>query len=110
MSGSYQKALSILNEYEKLYGKKIIKIIGAANNYILMNMGDGMSAGKPIPIDIEEKRIWSLPIMLAPEAGGPEEIGAVLVDDKTLEIVGATEKKQVLRNMRACKREKTALV
>ncbi|MDZ7301931.1 MAG: hypothetical protein ONB44_07295 [candidate division KSB1 bacterium] len=100
----------MLHQYERLYGKKIIKIIGAANHYILMNLGDGMAAGKPIPVELNGKRVWTMPIVLAPKCGGPAEVGSILVDDENLEIIGATDNKQVKRNVKAHTREKTALV
>jgi hypothetical protein len=105
----YQKALDTLHQYERLYGKKVIKIIGAANAHILLNFGDGMAAGKPVPVEMNGKRIWSLPIVLAPKCGGPAEVGSVFVDERTLEVVGATDKKHVMRNVKTLSREKTAL-
>lgn len=110
MRHSHQKAFDLLHQYERLYGKKIIKIIGAANHYILMNLGDGMAAGKPAPVEMNGSRIWNLPIVLAPKCGGPAEVGSVFVDDKTLKVIGATENKQVMRNVKAHSREKAALV
>jgi len=110
MKHSQQKALDLLHSYERLYGKKIIKIIGAANYHIVMNLGDGMAAGKPIPIEMNGNRFWNLPIVLAPKCGGPAEVGSVLVNDKTLEVVGATNNKQVLQNVKTHTGEKAALV
>jgi hypothetical protein len=110
MRQPYQTALDTLHQYERLYGKKIIKIIGAANAYILLNLGDGMAAGKPVPVEMNGKRIWTLPIVLAPKCGGPAEVGSVFVDDQTLEVVGATNKKHIIRNVKAQSREKAALV
>ena len=109
MRQSYQKALDTLHQYERLYGKKVIKIIGAANSHILLNLGDGMAAGKPVPVEMNGRRIWNLPIVLAPKCGGPAEVGSVFVDDQTLEVVGATDKKHVIRNIKALSREKAAL-
>jgi len=110
MRHSYQNALDLLHEHERRYGKKILKVIGAANYHILMNLGDGMAAGKPIPVEMNGNRIWTLPIVLAPKCGGPAEVGSVFVDDKTLKVIGATENKQVMRNVKAHSREKAALV
>ncbi len=109
MRHSYHKALDLLHQYEKLNGKKIIKIIGAANHYILMNLGDGMAAGKPVPVEMNGNRIWSLSIVLAPKCGGPAEVGSVFVDDKSLEVVRATDNKQVIRTVKALTREKAAV-
>ncbi|MEK7728955.1 MAG: hypothetical protein AAB354_11115 [candidate division KSB1 bacterium] len=109
MPQSVNKALETLQRYESLYSKRIIKIIGAANQHILMHLGDGMAAGKPVPVNMNGRRIWNLAIVLAAKAGGPAEVGAVLVDDESLEIVGATESKQVLRNVKASSHAKLAL-
>jgi hypothetical protein len=110
MQHSSQKTLDRLHAYARRYGKKIIKIIGAANYHILMNFGDGMAAGKPIPVEMNGNRIWTLPIVLAPKCGGPAEVGSVFVDDKTFKVIGATANKQVMRNVKAHSREKTAVV
>jgi len=109
MRHSHPKALDLLHQYERLYGKKIIKIIGAANHYILMNLGDGMAAGKPVPVEMNGNRIWNLPIVLAPKCGGPAEVGSVFVDDKSLEVVGATNHKQVIRTVKTLTREKATV-
>jgi hypothetical protein len=110
MQPSSQKALDWLHVHERQYGKKIIKIIGAANYHILMNPGDGMAAGKPMPVEMNGNRVWTLPIVLAPKCGGPAEVGSVFVDDKTLNVIGATANKQVMRNVKAHSREKAALL
>jgi hypothetical protein len=110
MQHSSQKALARLHAYERQYGKKIIKIIGAANGHILMNLGDGMAAGKPIPVEMNGNRVWTLPIMLAPKCGGPVEVGSVFVDDRTIKVIGATDNKQIMRNVKAHSREKAAMV
>jgi hypothetical protein len=110
MQHTSHKALDWLHVYERQYGKKIIKIIGAANYHILMNFGDGMAAGKPIPVEMNGNRVWTLPIVLAPKCGGPAEVGSIFVDDKTLKIIGSTTNKQVMRNVKAHSREKAALV
>ncbi len=109
MPQSLHKALDTLQCYESLYGKRILKIIGAANQHILMNFGDGMAAGRPVPVNMNGRRIWNLSIVLAAKAGGPAEVGAVFVDDESLEVVGATESKQVLRNVKACSHAKLVL-
>ncbi|GEM_PF-2637721 len=109
MPRSYKKAADLLHKYERLYGGKILKIIGAANQHILMNWGDGLAAGKPMPVEMNGKRIWNLPIILAPKCGGPAEVGSIFIDDKSFQIVGATDIRQVARNMKAHAREKVAL-
>ena len=109
MTQSPRTALETLRHYESLYGKRIIQIIGAANQHILMHLGDVMTSGKPVPVSMNGKRIWNLPIVLAAKAGGLAEVGAVLVDDESLEVVGATESKQVLRNLKASTHAKLAV-
>jgi len=109
MPRSYKKAADLLHQYERLYGKKILRIIGVANQHILMNWGDGLAAGKPMPVEMNGSRIWNLSIVLAPKCGGPAEVGSVFVDDKSFQIVGATDTRQVMRNIKAQAREKVAL-
>ena len=109
MKHPHQNALKILHLLERRYGKKIIKIIGAANYHILMNFGDGMAPGSPMPVEMNERRIWTVPIVLAPKCGGPAEIGSVVIDDATQDVIGATNKKLIMRNVRAVAREKAAV-
>lgn len=99
MPQSPHNALATLQRYESLYGKRILKIIGAANQHILMHLGNGMAAGKPVPVNMNGRRIWNPSIVVAAKAAGPAEVGAVLVDDESLEVVGATESKQLLRKV-----------
>jgi len=110
MKDPHQNALNSLHRLEKRHGKKIIRIIGAANYHILMNFGDGMAAGSPMPVEMNEKRVWTVPIVLAPKCGGPAEIGSVVVDDETQDVIGATNKKLIMRNVGAVAREKAAPV
>jgi len=101
MDLKYQLALDRLNSFKKLYGDQIVKIIGKANHYIFINLTDAMVAGVPQPANINEKKIWSVPIVLTSRATAPTEIGVIFIDDKTQEVIGATDTPTVMQNAEA---------
>ena len=56
-----------------------------------------MVAGVPQRINLEEKKLWGVPIILGQKAGAYGEIGAILIDDKTHSILGTTNKSEIIQ-------------
>ena len=101
MDSKYQLALDRLNSLKKLYGEHIVKIIAKTNHRIFINLTDAMVAGVPQPAMINEKKIWSVPIVLTSRGTAPTEIGVIFVDDETQEVIGATDTSTVMQDAEA---------
>ncbi|MBC8181705.1 hypothetical protein H8E88_11345 [candidate division KSB1 bacterium] len=93
----YQLAEKTLVRYEKLYGPNFRKVFSVANGYISRELTDGMVAGIPQKTLLKQKELWVVPIVLTKKAGGYGEIGAILIDDLSHAIVGASAKEEVLQ-------------
>ncbi len=98
MESKYQRAIDQLNIFKRLYGGKVVKIMGLANQHIFLTLTDGMTAGVPQPANTNGKKIWSVPILLSSNKKTNTQIGVIFIDDETLEIIGVTDRKTVIQN------------
>jgi hypothetical protein len=98
MDLKYEGALDRLNSFQRLYGAKVVKIIGVANQHIFLTLTDGMTAGIPQPANMYDQKIWSVPILLSSKQNTAIEIGVIFIDDKTKEIIGTTDRETVMQN------------
>jgi len=110
LKSKYQRALDRLNSFKRLYGEKVVKIMGIANQHIFLTLTDGMTAGVPQPVDMNGKKIWSVPILLASNKNITIEIGMIFIDDETLEISGVTDHETVMQNAETLIYEETEMV
>ncbi|MCI0511715.1 hypothetical protein L0128_00705 [candidate division KSB1 bacterium] len=102
----YEKAIHALSQYEKLYGPRLLEIFSVANSYIASELIDGMVAGLPQRALMGVEKLWIVPIILTPKAGGYGEIGAMIIDEKTSVIVGITEKNELFQKAELLHAEK----
>lgn len=98
MTRKYQQALDRLNSFKKLYGERIVAIIGKANRFIFLNLTDGMVAGLPQPATMNGHKVWIVPILLSAKTGIASEVGVIFIDDETHEVSGATDREIVMQN------------
>ena len=98
MKSKYKKAADRLGYYQQLYGDAIVKVIAKANHHILINLTDGMVAGVPQPATMHNRKVWSVPILLATKTGATGEVGVIFVDGDTHEVLGATDTPTVMHN------------
>ena len=86
--------------------KKILKVFGTANQYILLNLGGGFVASVPQRVSIFDKPLWIIPVLLANSARMLGEVVIIAIDRKTCEIVGATDSAETLRKVEWLTHEK----
>lgn len=110
MESKYQRALDRLNSFKRLYGGKVVKIMGIANQHIFLTLTDGMTAGVPQPVNMNGKKIWSVPILLSSDRTTPTEIGMIFIDDENYEIIGVTDRETVMQNAETLLYEATEMV
>ena len=110
MDSKYQQALDLLNSFKRLYGGKVVKIMGLANQHIFLTLSDGMTAGVPQPANMNGKKIWSVPILLSSNKNTATEIGVIFIDDETQRIIGVTDRETVMQNAEALIYEETEMV
>ncbi|MBC8183603.1 hypothetical protein H8E88_21130 [candidate division KSB1 bacterium] len=110
MDSKYQRALDQLNSFKRLYGSKVVKIMGIANQHIFLTLTDGMTAGVPQPANMNGKKIWSVPILLSSNKNSATEIGVIFIDDETKKIIGATDRETVMQNAFTLNYEETEMV
>ncbi len=91
----FKAASKAIVRFEKLYGSDILEIFSVANGYISRELTDGMVAGVPQRVALDEKILWVVPIILAKKAGIYGENGAILTDNKTHSILGTTAKPEI---------------
>jgi len=109
MKSKYTRAAEQLDRYKRLYGDSIVKVIGKANHHILMNLTAGMVAGLPQLAAIQNRKVWSVPILLAAKTGATGEIGVIFVDAENQEVLGATDSETVMLNAEMLINEKVEL-
>jgi hypothetical protein len=103
----YQIAEKMLIRYEKLYGPGFKKVFSVANGFISKELTDGMVAGIPQRTLLKQKKLWVVPIVLTKKAGGYGEIGAILIDDQSHTILGASAKEEIMQKAEILFDEKT---
>lgn len=74
---------------------------GVAQEFLLRNLKDTLTAGRPTLLIVAESLVWRVPIIFAHPARTFGEVGQVLVDATSGEVIGWTPSDEVYRNAQA---------
>jgi hypothetical protein len=95
------------DELSRSFQNKVMapaKARGVANRFILENLRDGFCAGKPSYALVQTEPVWIVPILFAGANRATNEIGEVIVQALSCEIIGFTPVVEVMRNAHAAAR------
>lgn len=71
--------------------REIEKIQIAANSYCIQHYAIGYTGSEPRRLSIKGADVWIVPVVLtSPGYGVVGEVGALVIDDKTHEVIGAS--------------------
>jgi hypothetical protein len=107
---TYNAAVEMLKKHERLHGKKCLRALSIANGYIARNLTDGMAAGLPQKAIIHDDKVWVVPIRLSRKTGASGEVGVILIDDTSMNVIGATTTADVLKQCEALLHEGVEVV
>jgi hypothetical protein len=82
-------------------------VIVAANEYIVSHYPFGFLAGTPSCLELKDRELWIVPIVLtSPGYGAVGEVGVVAIDPDARHAVGSTPRADVVLAARRLREEK----